>query len=468
MLTSRRFWLLFARFCIPITGFALGLGFIVFNRLSTRAHEFAAETLQRELQLVKPLVQRIDEPLARRALDLLGSGAELAIINSTGDVLFNSRPDLPLTSPLSRPEIEAARLTGVGFRAEKEAFNSEERWYGARLVNQGNEAVFLLIGHPALPVARISPFGVLAVALALGLCLALFMTTYWFKRVLKPVQALESLLVTPGEQKPMQIPLFELGGLGAVIETFNQRFKAHLAEREEMERMRRDFSTNIAHELKTPLTSIKGYTETLLAGALDDTATARKFLEIVGSNVDRLIVLVNDLLKLATIESAKGEISREPVSWSGVIYEVAARLKPLIDRKNLTIYYDFPENTPKVWGEPRAMSHIADNLLTNAIHYTELAGQITIRTIHNAGSESVALIVLDNGIGISPQNQERIFERFFRVSADRGRTTGGTGLGLAIVKHFVNRLNGEISLKSELGVGSEFTVWLAAATNLPS
>jgi two-component system phosphate regulon sensor histidine kinase PhoR len=172
--------------------------------------------------------------------------------------------------------------------------------------------------------------------------------------------------------------------------------------------------------------------------------------------------LVNDLLRLATIEANQETIQLEAVDWRSVIQDAVARQHPKLSSKNIELKVSFETEASVVRGNANAMSHILDNLLANAILYTPAGGkvEITVRT----REKSCELLIRDNGIGISKTDQTRIFERFFRVDQARTKSEGGTGLGLAIVKHLVMQLQGSVDVESELGQGTTFIVRFAVAS----
>lgn len=234
-----------------------------------------------------------------------------------------------------------------------------------------------------------------------------------------------------------------------------------VSELRRLERVRRDFVANVSHELKTPLTSIRGFVETLLDGALEDPDNNRRFLDKIDTNVRRLGSLVSDLLSLARIESAGEGLSLIRIDWRAVTDACVRRHEAHARTKDIELEFDDGGNGSAVLGEEEALTQVVDNLLDNALKYTPKGGKVLVSL--RAEDEHVHLTVRDTGIGIPPSDLERIFERFYRVDKARSRELGGTGLGLSIVKHLVTSLEGELSVTSEEGVGSEFTVTLQRA-----
>lgn len=228
-----------------------------------------------------------------------------------------------------------------------------------------------------------------------------------------------------------------------------------------LESIRRDFVANVSHELKTPLTSVRGYVETLLGGAIKDQTNNVRFLKKIEFHVDRLSHIVVDLLSLARIESQQDSLELVPVDWQPIIHEGLREREKQIEEKNLKISVDQLDGTLSVLGDSDGLEHIVDNLLDNAVKYTPEGGTICVRLSRD---ETFARVEVDDtGIGIPTTDLENIFQRFYRVDKARSRELGGTGLGLAIVKHLVQAMNGEIDVRSEEGKGSCFTVKLPLA-----
>jgi two-component system phosphate regulon sensor histidine kinase PhoR len=221
-----------------------------------------------------------------------------------------------------------------------------------------------------------------------------------------------------------------------------------ITELKQAERIRIEFVGNVSHELRTPLTTIMGYLQTLdqdvSKGRLDQ---AQEFLKIVMQNVTRLKSLVEDLLDLSALESGK-ELEVQPVSVREVTESVMRALNP--QNHTVHIYYDFEE----MQADARRLEQVLRNLLENAIRYVPKGKTIEVRW--SRAARGVELHVKDDGPGIAPEHQKRLFERFYRVDEGRSRATGGTGIGLSLVKHIVQRHGGHVTVRSDIGRGSEF------------
>jgi len=235
-----------------------------------------------------------------------------------------------------------------------------------------------------------------------------------------------------------------------------------VTELRRLERVRVEFVANVSHELRTPLTAIKGYLETLLHGALEEPAHARRFLETAHTHAERLGRLVDDLLQLSDVETGRVTLRLEPVD----LREVAATAVAMFERpaagKALTLANDVPPGV-SVQADRDRLVQILVNLVDNAVKYTPDRGRVAIGATP-AGGGSVELRVADTGIGIPSTDLPRITERFYRVDRARSRELGGTGLGLAIVKHLVQAHGGALRVESELGKGTTVRVTLPGVT----
>ncbi|WP_414050357.1 two-component system histidine kinase PnpS [Macrococcus animalis] len=223
-----------------------------------------------------------------------------------------------------------------------------------------------------------------------------------------------------------------------------------------LEQMRKDFVANVSHELKTPITSIKGFTETLIDGAKDEPETLDMFLEIILKESNRIQVLVSELLELSKIEQAN-HFEMTKVNLPQKVFNSVEVVHPLAEKKNIKFNLDF-EKDLYVLAEPSKLKQVVINLLSNAINYSYDDASITIKVFQK--DRNCILEITDEGIGIAPEEQMRIFERFYRVDKARSRDSGGTGLGLSIVKHIIEVFKGEIEVESEVGVGTTFRIIL--------
>jgi two-component system phosphate regulon sensor histidine kinase PhoR len=227
-----------------------------------------------------------------------------------------------------------------------------------------------------------------------------------------------------------------------------------ISELRRLERVRQDFVANVSHEFKTPLTAIRGFAETLLGGALDDVDHRVRFVEIIQDHAERLTRLTDDLLKLSTIEAGKMELELLTVSPPELLKMCADTASFAAKKKQQTIKIECARDLPSVRGDSGRLRDVLQNLLDNAVQYTPAGGHIVASAARDG--DEIVFTVADNGIGIPQAEQERIFERFYRVDEGRSREVGGTGLGLSIARHIAEAHGGRVWVESAIGQGSRF------------
>ncbi|HSN95091.1 MAG TPA: ATP-binding protein [Anaerolineaceae bacterium] len=251
------------------------------------------------------------------------------------------------------------------------------------------------------------------------------------------------------EHKYLQVVGIPLGDRlpGRSMLLFQDLTKTH-----QLERVRRDFISNISHELRTPMASLKAISETLLDGALEDPMLSRKFVLRMDTEVDNLTMMVNELLELSRIEAGRMNMEFQRIQPCNLISKAVERMALQAERAGLSLSQDCPGNLPQIFADQDRLAQVLINLIHNAIKFTATGGSIDLGAwVHD---QDVIFRVRDTGVGISPKDQKRIFERFYK--ADRSRAGGGTGLGLSICRHMVEAHSGEIWVESVEGEGSSF------------
>ncbi len=254
--------------------------------------------------------------------------------------------------------------------------------------------------------------------------------------------------------RPYFVSLAPLPDRGGTVVTFHD-----LSAVRSLEKQKKDLVASVSHELRTPLTAIKGYVETL---AEDATGDARRFLDVIGRNTDRLIEMTDDLLALSELEEKSERLEREEIDWPGLLAGVRSLFEKRIKEKGLTLDVSLTQPAERIAfrGDRFRLEQMLINLLDNAVKYTDQGGIAVSVAADNGG---LIIEVRDSGAGIPVEHLDRIFERFYVVDKARSRQNGGTGLGLAIVKHIVQLHGGEIAVQSRPGAGSTFIVRLFPA-----
>ncbi len=284
-----------------------------------------------------------------------------------------------------------------------------------------------------------------------------------FTRVLesrKPLKQRVRLTGAEGRSFEIQVTPLTGSGRGGAISIFYD-----ITDLERLERIRRDFVANVSHELRTPLTAISGYAETLLEGALDDQENNRKFIEIIKTHAIRLSNIASDLLALSELESERPVVESKPFSVRAAAETAIKIVEPAAQLRGVTIIRGELVEAD-VLTERGRLEQALVNLLDNAVKFNRTGGEVRLQVTREA-DDKIRITVADAGIGIPSTDLSRIFERFYRVDKARSRDMGGTGLGLSIVKHVVERMNGTVSVESQVGKGSTFTILLPACTREP-
>ncbi len=230
---------------------------------------------------------------------------------------------------------------------------------------------------------------------------------------------------------------------------------------ERLENIRQEFLSNISHELRTPLTSILAFVETLEDGALDDRENNKHFLSVIRKNAERMHHLIDDILELSSIESGNIKIESSLISLEPQIEEAFTNLSSKADDRGIALINEVSPEI-RIFADVMRIGQMLTNLIDNAIKFNRENGTVTVSHKHEADRD--VIFVRDSGEGILLEHRERVFERFYRTDRARSREIGGTGLGLAIVKHLARLHGGEVSVESETGTGTVFSIELPTQT----
>lgn len=264
--------------------------------------------------------------------------------------------------------------------------------------------------------------------------------------------------------RPLALP--QEGGQGAESEGPHGAVAVltDITSQKAIQKRNAEFVSAVSHEMKTPLSSIRAYAELLVEGEADDEATREEFLQVIHSQAERLQRLIDNLLNLARIEAGVVAVNKAPLSLNDLLSEAVSVMQPPAEQKQITLSSDFSPLYLGVLADRDMLLQAAINLISNAVKYTPAGGQVTVRS--RLSDEDVVLEVQDTGVGLSPEDCQRVFEKFYRVKKDRDMAPG-TGLGLALVKHIVEDVHGgRIEVVSQLGQGSTFRILLPGLRQL--
>lgn len=377
-----------------------------------------------------------------RELDQALVSTRVTLISEDGDVLYDTdEEEFSFENHLDRPEIREALEKGRGTDLRRSSSIGEEMYYCAVLLEDGNVLrISKSAGTPWAIALRLLP-AILLIGAAMVVAAAL-MTGYSVRSLIRPINLLDL-------NEPLKNDVYE------ELTPLLQRIDRQNREKEAVGEMRMEFSANVSHELKTPLTSISGYAEIMKNGLVKPADTVR-FAEKIYREAGRMITLIDDIIRLSRLDEG---IRSDPDQIIDM-YDLAAEVLGNLEEKARSNGVELIQSGAhcRVRGERQTLYEVVYNLADNAIKYNHPGGSVSIETACSQGRSLIR--VKDTGIGIPEDQKERIFERFYRVDKSHSRATGGTGLGLSIVKHGVYAHNGQIQVDSALGKGTTMTVTL--------
>jgi len=370
------------------------------------------------------------------------SGCRVTLISGAGDVLYDSVGTAEkMDNHLDRPEVFAALNTGRGEAVRASDTLGYDTYYYAVALPDGNAlraakdmASLYLIYNEALPWLLL----IAAVLTALSVIISVYLT----RRLVRPIEAMAEHI----DEIEKAVPYPELAPFAAAL-------RENQLRRQENERIRQEFTANVSHELKTPLTSISGYAEMIETG-LARPEDVRDFAGKICFEAGRLISLIGDIIQLAELDDPDANRSFTPVDLLEAAQCAAEYLAFHAEKSQIAL--GVTGEHLKIWGNRALLEELIYNLCDNAIRYNYPGGQATVEIGCREGQ--ICLTVSDTGIGIPPEHQSRIFERFYRVDKSHSKETGGTGLGLAIVKHIAIGHGGKIAVTSGVGLGTRIRI----------
>lgn len=395
--------------------------------ITFREQELAAarESLGELLSLMDAQSHDTDPAALLEQFSKAAPGKRFTAVAQDGTVVADTAMDPSMMEDHDdRPEIIQALETGLGEAIRASDTVGVQMLYEARRFTDG---MVIRVGMPLSSVTIMvwRSVAVFLLACALALVLAFLLSRKLAGKTAEPVEQAEEAIAQVDEK---------------------------------LQSSRSEFTANVTHELKTPLTSIKGFTDMILSGIVKDPEDERRFITMIGVEADRLIQLINDVLKLSELESVAISQPDEAAEILATANDVAELLRPTAG--DVTIAVSGTEQWANI--SPSRLRDVIINLVSNAVKYNVPGGSVTV-TAERAEEGMVCLRVKDTGIGIPEEDQPRVFERFYRVDKGRSKKAGGTGLGLAIVKHTTALYGGTIDLKSRLGEGTEITITLPEA-----
>ena len=440
-----------------VIGFGILYGVLYYVSLNQQT-----SNLNDELSII---VQTNFEESQQIGEELFDKDTRLTMISSDGEVLYDNFDDSINENHLQREEIKEASKNGTGSSVRYSETMEQNYLYVAEYNAQEQTYVRL-----AMPFSGVSQSALMLLpSFFIAFVIAFFFVWLMSKRmadsILKPLQEISAVIRKAdfGKEKIefQNYSYSELQEITDALQTMNNQIAKNLENLEREKQIRQEFFTNASHELKTPLTSIRGYSELLRQHAITDPDQIDHCLDCVLKESDHMTKLINDILTISKLEAKDYVVQKSHIKLKDLLENVLNSLSVQAKAMNLDI--DASCENVTVYANLDHIQGILYNLISNAIKYNKPNGKIII--IIKERLDNILIKVMDTGIGISKEDQEKVFQRFYRVDKQRSKIVAGTGIGLAIVKHIVQFYNGSISLKSKENEGTSIEISLPIMVN---
>lgn len=440
-----------------VIGFGILYGVLYYVSLNQQT-----SNLNDELSII---VQTNFEESQQIGEELFDKDTRLTMISSDGEVLYDNFDDSINENHLQREEIKEASKNGTGSSVRYSETMEQNYLYVAEYDAQEQTYVRL-----AMPFSGVSQSALMLLpSFFIAFVIAFFFVWLMSKRmadsILKPLQEISAVIRKAdfGKEKIefQNYSYSELQEITDALQTMNNQIAKNLENLEREKQIRQEFFTNASHELKTPLTSIRGYSELLKQHAITDPDQIDHCLDCVLKESDHMTKLINDILTISKLEAKDYVVQKSHIKLKDLLENVLNSLSVQAKAMNLDI--DASCENVTVYANLDHIQGILYNLISNAIKYNKPNGKIII--IIKERLDNILIKVMDTGIGISKEDQEKVFQRFYRVDKQRSKIVAGTGIGLAIVKHIVQFYNGSISLKSKENEGTSIEISLPIMVN---
>ena len=430
----------------------------------------------RVMEDMKPVLLLLDATIDWESSDLekqiveiskqMNDDYRITLIDQDGSVLADSETGNPETmeNHKNRKEVKEAFQDGFGTKVRNSSTIKGSMMYAAYCSPTQHKVIRISIHHDVITDLMKMMVPSIVISLLLALSVAGVLTNKFANSVTKPILEISHKLEGIYDEKiDFNFPHYQYDELNIIARTTTDMSKSvqdYIRKLEKEKTIRQEFFSNASHELKTPLTAIRGYAELLQSGMASDTQMQKEFLGRIHSEVEEMTSLINDILMISRLETKELMPTKEMLCVKSVAEEVKKTLKPLADENNVSLEIHCCDDF--VYMDRSHLQGILSNLMGNAVKYNRPGG--FVQTDITMDSTSLSIRVEDSGIGIAKEDQKRIFERFYRVDKGRSKRVAGTGLGLSIVKHVTEFYGGCVSVESQSGVGSTFLVQLPAAS----
>lgn len=453
------------RFILVMVGAMVFSGILFYTTVSNTMHKNTKEDMRESLIMLDKSLD-YSEPLMNQ-IKMLSTTldqklARYTILDSKGNVVAdtNTKNIENLENHLEREEVQKALRNGIGYAKRYSTTIKTHMLYTAVTSSKSEYILRIAIPYSGNSEYLFWLLPSIVISITVSAIIAVVMSDKLTKSITKPLQQIAYIMENYKEENPElflpNTPYEELNIIAKSAKIMSDSVKKYTEEIEFERMVRQEFFSNASHELKTPITSIRGYTELLLGGFTTDESTSEEFMKRILAETESMTNLINDILLISRLETRDYERETTEIRMTMLLQDIIKTLEPIAAKQGVELQTDC--RPVIVRANKQHLKELLLNLIGNAIKYNKPNGMVYV-TITTLGRDLI-IEVKDTGIGIPKESLVRVFERFYRVDKGRSRKVDGTGLGLSIVKHIVNYYGGNITLDSKLNVGSTFTVRL--------
>lgn len=385
----------------------------------------------------------------------------ITIINSDGDVLADTdAEESTLENHGNREEVITAFAEGSGYATRYSDTLDQDMLYVAKYIPSQDVVVRISVEHTGLEEYMKVFFPILLITILVSMMVALVVATTYANSITKPLDTIvKHMQAIQNNEFHFEISKYRYEELNIISDTtvsLTSDIRRYIKKRELEKRIRQEFFSNASHELKTPITSIRGYAELIDSGLVTDVAGVKDCTGRILTETEHMTTLINDILMISRLEANEVKVDLTRVRIAPIIQDVLDTLKPQAMEQEVVVHSECEPIS--IYANHKQMVELLSNLISNGVKYNRPGGHVWIKVYQHRNH--IYIQVKDDGMGITQQDRKRIFERFYCVDKGRSKKMGGTGLGLSIVKHIVEYNKGTIELTSEVGVGSTFDISL--------
>lgn len=432
---------------------------VVGNTIMSRTRDDLTQSL-RVLDGILNYDEIFSSQLEKLNLDPSLESWRLTILGTDGTVWVDTgvKDELTMDNHLEREEVQDALSQGIGYAKRYSQTLHTQMFYVALLSSEGDYILRLAAPYSGMTEFSYLFLPVLGLSIGIAFFISFVLADRFSKSVTKPLLDMSDEIMKIQEEDPQfdfkDCEYEELNRIGEKMKIITRSVRDYIKRLEFERQIRQEFFSNASHELKTPITSIKGYAELLSSRMVTDENMRQDFYQRIEKETDHMTRLINDILMISRLEAKEAEVSITQVNLAQVAEDVCRTLKPYADASKVSLTSHCEPVV--IEASLTHMTELISNLASNGIKYNKEGGRVEIYAWRT--KKNVVIQVTDTGVGIDQEDQKRIFERFYRVDKGRSKRVEGTGLGLSIVKHIVGYYGGTIEVFSRTGEGSTFTV----------